>query len=76
MSQKRLLWRRKLRQLTQEKCEGGAMCKHTAHQKRYAHRFQRTPDREVARLALASIFPANIGKRKKTLLLKQFGGDK
>lgn len=75
MSRKRLLWRKKLLQLTQEKCEGATMCKHTFHQKRYAHRYQHLPDEEVLKLALESVFPAKIKQRKRKLLIKQFGGD-
>lgn len=76
MSRKRVLWRRKLWQLTQEKCEGGAGCRHSTHQKRYAHRFHRIPDSEVTSQALASVLPNNIGNRKKKLLLRQFAGGK
>lgn len=76
MSRKRRLWSRKVRQVTQEKCDGGGMCKHSTHQKRYAHVVQVIPDSEVVRLALPTVFPTNIRPRKRNLVLKQFAGGK
>lgn len=74
MSRRRNLWRRKIGQVTQEKCEGAAMCKHSSHQKRYAHVVQTIPIPEVLRLALDTVFPAGMKAKRRTLVLKQFSG--
>jgi len=74
MSRRRSLWAKKIGQVTQEKCEGAAMCKHSGHQKRYAHVVQTIPSPEVVRLALATVFPAGMKAKRRNLILKQFTG--
>ena len=73
MSRKRQLWRKKLKQVTQEPCAGGTACKHTPLT-RFGHRYQYIPEIKVAELALNSVFPANMSKKKRILIVGQFRG--
>ena len=62
-------------QVTQEHCAGAGACKHTPIT-RFGHRYQYIPSREVALQALQVLFPSNMRKEKRDLIVRQLVGAK